>query len=577
MTRWVERPVPTAAYADLQAAGLSPLLARLYAARGVTSAAELSLEGRDLAPASGPSALYGLDAAARILADALMAGKGIVIVGDYDCDGATATALLVEALQACGAARVDYVVPNRFTCGYGLTPAVLELIPPAAEVLVTVDNGISSLEGVREAKARGLQVVITDHHLPGAELPAADAIVNPNQPACPFPWKGSAGVAVAFYLAAALRSVLDAEGWFAARPRPSFAPLWDLVALGTVADVVPLERNNRILVMQGLRRLNAGRGRPGLQALLEVAGRASGRLQASDLGFILGPRINAAGRLEDMEIGIRLLLAPDLESARPLAMQLDELNRRRRGIEDDMRNTAEMLLEVETELLQNYGLCLFEPDWHAGVVGIVAGRLRERYHRPVIAFADLGDGWLQGSGRSIPALHLRDALAQCATQAPGLLGRFGGHAMAAGLRLRREALPQFQALFEAVLRDRLSAEDLEESIATDGSLRGAELGLETAHLLEGAGPWGNRFPEPLFSGSFRVCDWRLLKGGHLRFTLETPGGQRLEAVQFHPPAEPRSTWIEALYIPEINRYRGEERLQLRLRQWQCKEENDARN
>ncbi|HEX4896061.1 MAG TPA: single-stranded-DNA-specific exonuclease RecJ [Solimonas sp.] len=540
---------------------LHPVLRRVYAARGVDAGA-LTLDLRDLLP---PHSLRGLDAAVDLLRSALHDGRRIVIAGDYDADGATGCAVGVLGLRALGASQVDYVVPDRFRMGYGLSPALAELAAArGAQLLVTVDNGIASVAGVARAQALGLQVLITDHHLPGPELPAAEALVNPNQPGCPFPSKHLAGVGVMFYLLLALRARLREDGAFAGREPPNLAELLDLVAVGTVADVVRLDRNNRILVEQGLRRLRAGRARPGLMALLQVAGRDPARLGAQDLGFVLGPRINAAGRLEDIRTGIDCLLAPDLETALPLARALDRYNRERRELEAQMRAEAEVLVG---DCSDDTGISLFDPSWHEGVVGLVASRIKEREHRPVFAFARAQDpGWLKGSGRSIPGFHLRDALAAIDARHPGLLARYGGHAMAAGLSLREERLPQFRALFAAECRRTLSEDVLQRLLETDGELATAELSLETAQALETAGPWGQGFPEPLFEGRFQVADVRCVgaDGAHVKYRLRHSGGT-VTAMDFGGAERLHSVGsLHLVYALSVNRWQGNESLDLRI-------------
>jgi single-stranded-DNA-specific exonuclease len=540
-------------------AELHPVLRRVYAARGV-AAAELALELKNLLP---PDGLLGLDRAATLLAEAIAAQQQIVIAGDYDADGATGTALAVLGLRALGAARVDYVVPDRFRMGYGLSPALVDLaVERGAQLLVTVDNGIASLAGVAHARALGLRVIVTDHHLPGAELPAADAIVNPNQPGCGFASKALAGVGVMFYLLMALRAELRRRGQLASEP--NLANWLDLVALGTVADVARLDANNRVLVEQGLRRLRSGRGRPGLLALLEAAGRPLAALSATDLGFVLGPRLNAAGRLDDMRAGIECLLADSLEAARPLAQELDRLNRERRALTSQMSEEAQLLVEDDGAV----GLCAFDESWHEGVVGLVAARLKESRHRPVIAFARAQEaGVLKGSARSIPGLHIRDVLAAVDAAHPGLIERFGGHAMAAGLSLSEVRYPEFAAAFDQACRDRLSPAELERVIETDGALSASELNLATAKLLEQAGPWGAGFPEPQFSGAFRVASLRLMgsEQQHVRYRLEA-GSVQLEAVDFGGAERALATgaWLQAVYQLSVNRWNGSEALQLRL-------------
>lgn len=541
-------------------ADLPPLLRRLYAARGVQPQ-ELSLELASLLP---PPGLKGIAKAAALLADAIAAQRRIVIAGDYDADGATGCAVAVLGLSALGAKQVGYAVPDRFRMGYGLSPLLAELIhADGAELLVTVDNGIASVQGVARAKALGLTVIITDHHLPGAELPAADAIVNPNQPGCGFASKALAGVGVMFYLLLALRAELRSRGRLP--QEPNLARLLDLVALGTVADVARLDHNNRILVEQGLRRIRAGRAQPGLLALLEAAGRRPEQLTATDLGFVLGPRLNAAGRLEDMRAGIDCLLAPTMEAARPLARQLDHLNRERRSLTAQMSEQAfEMLAETTA-----VGLCSFDVEWHEGIVGLVAAKLKEAHHKPAIAFARASEtGVLKGSARSITGFNVRDALAAIDTQQPGLITRFGGHAMAAGLTLREQDYARFAACFDAQCRATLAPEQLERSLLTDGELATGEFSLATALLLEQAGPWGQGFEEPLFEGQFTVADIRLMgsEQQHVRYQLHASDGSRVEAVDFGGAARAvrKGSQLQLVYQLGANRYNGSESLQLRV-------------
>jgi len=557
------RPLP-ATLPDL--GNLPPLLTRLYAARGVRSAAELD---KGLARLLPFQRLKGLDRAVELLVEALRERRRILLVGDFDADGATASSVGVLGLRLLGAAQVDYLVPNRFEYGYGLTPEIVAVaLERRPELLVTVDNGISSIDGVAAAKAAGLRVLVTDHHLPGHELPAADAIVNPNQPGCDFPSKAMAGVGVIFYVLLALRARLRELGWFdATRAEPNLAELLDLVALGSVADVVPLDANNRILVHQGLARIRAGRARPGLRALLEVAGRDPRRTTASDLGFILGPRLNAAGRLDDMSLGIECLLCEDEALARDMAVQLDQLNQDRKAIEQGMQREALAQLRELPDQALPFGLCLFEPDWHQGVIGILAARLKERYHRPAIAFADAGEGQLKGSARSIPGFHIRDALDAVATRQPGLIDRFGGHAMAAGLSLAQENLAAFAAAFDAEVRRQLCADDLAGRLLSDGSLSAEEFHLELARALRQAGPWGQHFPEPLFHGVFRIVQQRLVGERHLKLVVRSEcGAAQLDAIAFNVDREqwpnPTVTWVELAYRLDVNEFRGRESVQL---------------
>ncbi|HLV17538.1 MAG TPA: single-stranded-DNA-specific exonuclease RecJ [Pseudomonas sp.] len=546
---------------------LPPLLARLYAARGVRSAAELD---KGLARLIPYQQLAGIEAAVALLVEALERRQRVLIVGDFDADGATASSVGVLGLRMLGVAHVDYLVPNRFEYGYGLTPEIVAVaLQRRPDLLITVDNGISSVDGVAAAKAAGLKVLVTDHHLPGPELPAADAIVNPNQPGCPFPSKAMAGVGVIFYVLLALRARLREIGWFARQgmAEPNLAELLDLVALGSVADVVPLDANNRILVHQGLARIRAGRARPGLKALLEVAGKQAARVTSTDLGFILGPRLNAAGRLDDMSLGIECLLCDDEALARDMAMQLDQLNQDRKAIEQGMQREAlAQLRDLPVEELP-FGLCLFEPEWHQGVIGILASRLKERYHRPTIAFADAGNGELKGSARSIPGFHIRDALDAVAARHPGLITKFGGHAMAAGLSLPAANFGAFAAAFDAEVRRQLSDEDLTGRLLSDGQLSAEEFHLELARALRHAGPWGQHFPEPLFHGVFEVVQQRLVGERHLKMMVRTECGSRsLDAIAFNIDREqwpnPTVRWAELAYKLDVNEFRGQESVQL---------------
>lgn len=540
------------------------LLTRLYANRGVMDPAELDHSLSRLAPFR---ALGGIDRATALLAQALAEGQRILVVGDFDADGATSTALALRALRAMGAAAVDYLVPNRFEYGYGLTPEIVEVAAGRGpDLIMTVDNGISSLEGVTAARDRGMRVLVTDHHLPGSRLPEAEAIVNPNLADDPFPSKALAGVGVIFYVMAALRARLREQGWFQRRgiPEPNLGNLLDLVALGTVADVVPLDHNNRILVEQGLRRMRAGQAAPGILALLQVAGRNPSRAVATDLGFAAGPRLNAAGRMDDMGIGIECLLTDDPVRALTLAQALDDLNRDRREVEAQMQDQAldslSRLLEGGLTGTVGHGLCLYEPTWHQGVIGIVASRIKDRVHRPVIAFADAGDGLLKGSARSIPGLHVRDALDAIATAHPGLVSKFGGHAMAAGLSLPAEHFETFRQVFDETVRRSVDPAALEGVVRSDGPLAPHELTLEAAEALRAGGPWGQGFPEPLFDGEFLVLERRWLKGRHLRLRLSHPdGGEAITGIAFN--ADP-DDWPEGrdrmhlAYRLDSNEYRG---------------------
>ncbi|HQU16552.1 MAG: single-stranded-DNA-specific exonuclease RecJ [Chromatiales bacterium 21-64-14] len=542
-------------------AGLHPVLRRVYAARRVRGPADLEHSLERLHPLTG---LTGIASAAALLSEAVEQDRRILLVGDFDADGATSCALAVLALRALGARQVHYLVPNRFEFGYGLTA---EIVAVAADwhpdLIVTVDNGIASLEGVAAAHARGIQVLVTDHHLPGATLPAADAIVNPNLPGDPFPSKHLAGVGVIFYVLSAARAHLRAAGWFARRGigEPKLAQFLDLVALGTVADVVPLDANNRILVQQGLLRIRSGQCRPGIAALLAVAKRGQSRVVAADLAFGVGPRLNAAGRLEDMSLGIECLITDDLDAAREMAQRLDELNHARRAIEAQMQTQALEVLEglglQDDDPALPMGLCLYDARWHPGVIGILAARIRERFHRPVIAFAPDGAG-LKGSARSIPGLHIRDALDAVASRNPGLLSRFGGHAMAAGLSLALDRLEDFRTAFDDQVRRCLGPEDLEGICYTDGELAPAELHLETAQLLRDGGPWGAGFPEPCFDGEFQVLAQRVVGERHLKLTLRPAGGrQSIDGIAFQTPAPP-VPWerVRIAYRLDVNEYQG---------------------
>ncbi|UCB30055.1 single-stranded-DNA-specific exonuclease RecJ [Duffyella gerundensis] len=547
---------------------LHPLLRRLYGLRGVRQPEELERGAKNLLPWQQLSGIYS---AVRLLHQALQSQQRIMVVGDFDADGATSTALSVLALRSMGGANVQYLVPNRFDDGYGLSPEVVEQAAArGAELILTVDNGISSHSGVELAHQKGIPVLITDHHLPGDTLPAAEAIVNPNLADCNFPSRALAGVGVAFYLMLALRAHLREQGWFSdARPMPNLAEWLDLVALGTVADVVPLDANNRILVWQGLSRIRAGKCRPGIRALLEVANREAHQLAASDLGFALGPRLNAAGRLDDMSVGVALLLTNDVAQARMLASELDALNQTRKEIERGMQAEALALcdkLENTHETLP-LGLAFYHPEWHQGVVGILASRLKDRFHRPVIAFAPAGDGTLKGSGRSIAGLHLRDALERLDTLCPGLIIKFGGHAMAAGLSLNSERFEEFSERFSALVGEWLDGEALQGIIWSDGELQPQEFSLATAELLRDGGPWGQAFPEPLFDGKFKLLQQKLVGERHLKVMVEPlGGGPLLDGIAFNidPLIWPDNSvrQVELAYRLDINEFRGNRSVQL---------------
>ena len=556
---------PGAAEAELRA-NLPPLLARIYAARGIESARELDLS---LTGLLAPDALPGIEAAAARLARAVRDQEHIKIVGDFDADGATASALAVSALKAMGAAQVSYLVPNRFEFGYGLTPEIVELaVRDNPDLLVTVDNGVSSIAGAATARAAGLGLVITDHHLPGGELPVADAIVNPNLAGSEFGSTALAGVGVIFYVVGAVRSVLRAGGWFEDRgiDAPNIAEYLDLVALGTVADVVPLDRNNRILVQQGLRRIRAGRTRPGIRALCEAAGRDMGSLRAQDIGFALAPRLNAAGRLDDMSIGIRCLLAETLSEARSLATGLEQLNQARRAIQQEMTSEAELLVANVPADTQRLGLCVYESGWHQGVVGIVAGRLRERFHRPVIAFADAGDvapDELKGSARSISGVHVRDALDAIAARFPGLIVKFGGHAMAAGLSIRRIHYQRFAAAFADEVERWVTRDEVRGVVLSDGELGAPDIHLDNAERIADAGPWGQAFPEPVFHGDFELVHQRVVGEKHTRLTLRLEGSV-VDAIAFNQLPLAGVKRARIAYQLDRNDYREQITLQLRV-------------
>ncbi len=555
----IQRSLPVQALQRSEA--LHPVLERVYRARGVLSVDELDHSLSRLLPATR---LRGLDEAVSLLQQILEQDGHILIVGDYDCDGATSTVLAILALRAFGARNVSYLVPNRFEFGYGLTPEIVDLAAQSSpDLIITVDNGIASIRGVDHANALGIKVLVTDHHLPGEQLPAAAVIVNPNQPGDEFPSKNLSGVGVIFYVMAAARSSLRENGWFEihGRSEPNLAEWLDLVALGTVADLVPLDPNNRILVEQGLRRIRAGRCRPGIQALLELANRSLSSVVASDLGFAVGPRLNAAGRLEDMGLGIECLLTEDCRVAQQLAQELDQLNQTRREIEQQMKEQAMRSLErlhLESQGELPAGLCLYRLEWHQGVIGILAARVREQYHRPVIVFADGGDGMLKGSARSVPELHIRDLLDRIASQHVGLLDRFGGHAMAAGLSLREENFQAFQSAFEEAVLSQLDVDSLHGRLHSDGPLRPEELGLELAQQIRFAGPWGQGFPEPLFDGEFRLVQQRIVGERHLKLRLTADDNSDIiEAIAFNQADSGRlPERVHLVYRLDVNDFRG---------------------
>ncbi|MCG9695742.1 single-stranded-DNA-specific exonuclease RecJ [Shewanella sp. Isolate11] len=553
-------------------AHLSPILKQIYASRGCSdSDCELAL-----ANLLRPNTMKGVEQAASLIADALADNRKILIMGDFDADGATSTSVCLLALRMMGAAQVDYLIPNRFDYGYGLSPEIVAVAyEKGAELLITVDNGISSIEGVAAAKALGMQVVITDHHLPGNQVPDADAIVNPNQVDCQFASKSIAGVGVAFYLMTTLRAELRQRNWFQrlAIGEPNLATLLDIVALGTVADVVSLDTNNRILVDAGLKRVRAGRCRPGITALLEVAKRNTHRIVASDFGFAVGPRLNAAGRLDEMALGVETLLCDDIMLARRMASELDSLNAERRDLESDMQQEALKSLEAlslnEADL--PWGIALYQSDWHQGVIGILASRIKDRYHRPVIAFAKANNEEIKGSARSIKGLHMRDLLELINARNPGMIIKFGGHAMAAGLSLKAGEFDRFNQAYDLAVRELLAPEQLTGELLSDGELLPQQMNMDLARTLRDAGPWGQNFPEPLFDGYFRIVQQRIVGERHLKLVLETECGQTMvDAIAFNVDLK---TWPDAtiqfaqvVYKLDINEFRGNETLQLMVEQ-----------
>ncbi|MBU2871823.1 single-stranded-DNA-specific exonuclease RecJ [Colwellia sp. E2M01] len=558
---------------------LPDIIKQIYVSRGMQSADELALNVAHLQGMVAETELLGINDACQLLHHALLNKTRIIIVGDFDADGATSTALMVTALNLFGSNNHDFIVPNRFEYGYGLTPEIVDIAAAQkAEMLITVDNGISCIAGVKRAKDLGMQVIVTDHHLPGHSLPIADAIVNPNQVGCNFPSKSLAGVGVAFYLMLALRKYCREQNYFAEQgiAEPNIAQLLDLVALGTVADVVSLDANNRILVEQGLKRIRAGQTRPGIQALIEIANRNQQRLVASDFGFALGPRINAAGRLDDMAYGINCLLAPDLSSARVMAAELDDLNKTRREIEQGMQQEAERVLTAlnfDEDNLPN-AIALFQADWHQGVIGIVAGRLKEKFHRPCIVFAkakdeesDLTSAEIKGSARSIPGLHIRDLLEHIDSQNPGLITKFGGHAMAAGLSIKQADFEKFQQTFNELAGKWLKPEDLDSIILSDGELSASMLTLEFAEQLRDSGPWGQNFPEPLFDDIFTLVQQRIVGEKHLKLVVEK-NGQVFDGIAFNVDIKAwpnnQAKQVHLAYRLDVNEFRGKRTVQLMI-------------
>jgi single-stranded-DNA-specific exonuclease len=550
------------------------LLRRLYISRGVNDVAQLEKAAKGL---HSYQQLAGIDAAVELLFEAIEQQKRIIVVGDFDADGATSSALSVLALRMLGSRNVDYLVPNRFEDGYGLSPEVVDqAIEIGAEVIMTVDNGVSSISGVQYAKDNNIKVLVTDHHLPGSELPNVDAMVNPNLNECGFPSKALAGVGVAFYLMMALCVYMRKRNWFAEQgmAEPKLMELIDLVALGTVADVVPLDENNRILVHQGLQRIRAGKARPGIQALIEIAKRDARKLVASDFGFALGPRINAAGRLDDMSFGVELLMSDNIHAARRMASELDGLNQTRKDIEEGMKQEALAFcerLQISDKAALPYGLALFQGDWHQGVIGILASRIKDKFHRPVIAFADGGEGTIKGSCRSIQGLHMRDALDRIDTQNPGLILKFGGHAMAAGLTIMEKDFERFSKLFDEVVREELGDTALKGIILSDGELTPEEFSMHTAEQIRAGGPWGQAFPDPVFDGEFKVLHQKLVGEKHLKLMVEPMHkgfgtNIMLDAIAFNvdlrrwPDASVKT--VTLAYKLDINEFRGNQSLQL---------------
>ncbi|MDE8034590.1 single-stranded-DNA-specific exonuclease RecJ [Actinobacillus equuli subsp. equuli] len=547
-----------------------PLLNRLYQSRGISSPQELE---RTLQFLHRPNQLANIDAAVELLVEAYKQQSRIIIVGDFDADGATSTALAILALRQLGFENVDYLIPDRFSQGYGLSLAVAEMVlAKGADIVMTVDNGISSFEGIDLLKKHGIKVLVTDHHLPAESLPNADAMVNPNLADCTFPSKSLAGVGVAFYVMLALRGRMRELGCFKEK-EPNLAELLDLVALGTVADVVPLDHNNRILVHQGLNRIRSGHCRAGIRALAEVSKRDLSALQASDLGFAIAPRLNAAGRLENMSLGVKLLIADNMEIARQLAFELDSLNQTRKEFEQEMKTEALAICANLPSLMQKeqaHGIVLYQPDWHQGVIGILASRIKDQFHRPVIAFAQESEDseYLKGSARSIAGLHMRDLLERIDSLYPDLIIKFGGHAMAAGLTIHQENFLRFQKIFDEIINEIIEPEQLQGVIYTDGELAPSELNIEIAELLQQAGPWGQNFPEPTFEGEFRLLQQRILGGKHLKLMVEQPNGGLFDAIWFNADLryfpDLSIKQVKLIYKLDINEFRGNKSLQLRV-------------
>lgn len=560
MTVFIQRDFSPAIARHLQEEGFCAPLARVLAARGIESTAQLKPDWKAML---APNTLMGTQNAARLLADAIDSHKRIMIVADYDCDGATACAVAIRGLRAMGA-QVSYLVPDRFVYGYGLTPAIVELAAQQKpDIIVTVDNGMASIEGVARANELGMQVIITDHHLPADVLPQAQCIVNPNTPGCDFASKNLAGVGVIFYVLMALRAELRSRGAFDARTQPKLNALADLVALGTVADVVKLDRNNRILVQQGLSMVQKGLAQPGLQALFEVAGRSMRQAKARDFGFVIAPRINAAGRLDQMTAGIECLISEDMPTALNFARRLDEYNRERRELEENMQWDARMILNRK-DLSDSLTVSLFEPGWHQGIVGLVASRVKESLHKPTVAFANAGEGEMKGSGRSIEGVHLRDMLDLVTKRAPGIISKFGGHAMAAGLTIRAERFEGFAKAFEEVVAENCDPDAFERHVLVDGPLDSADITEDLVEAIN-AQIWGQGFLPPLFANEFTVLRQTLLKGGHMKLMLEMDDGARFSGIFFRHSAE-IPAHARLAYRPEINEWMGRRSIQLVIEQ-----------
>ena len=554
---------------ELSNSELHPLLKKIYANRGVTKLKQVKYSLSNLIDFS---LLKDIEKASAIVAEAIMQQKTIMVVGDFDADGATSCAVMLRSLKAFGLEKVDYLVPNRFDFGYGLSPQIVDVAAKSKpDLIITVDNGISSVDGVERANELGIKVVVTDHHLAGDELPAAEAIVNPNQPGCNFPEKSIAGVGVAFYLMLAVRANLREKNWFNERKEPNMAAFLDLVALGTVADVVALDENNRILVEVGLQRIRANKACVGINALLSIAGKSSENCSSQDFGFVIAPRLNAAGRLDDMSLGIECLLSDDYEQALKYACTLNQMNVKRREIESDMLEQAYCFLEKQTNMLDDAstlpsGLALYDQQWHQGVVGLLASRIKEKIHRPVIAFADAGNGEIKGSGRSIPGLHMRDALDAISKTTPSLISKFGGHAMAAGLTMKLEGLDLFQKSFNDYVASILQEKDLNNIAETDGAIDEKFLTIETSEQLKYASPWGQLFPEPTFDDVFLIDNWRIVGEKHLKLDLtKEESGVCYSAIAFNktdadlPAGESK---IHVSYRLDVNEFRGNRTLQL---------------